>query len=105
MRDLNEYHTAADSLNTIWMLLNLKKVISRIDKKKNSRVTYHNALVALYTMKKGHEEFNSEYLEQFRLKIKNKKLTQTSNVFSSPALMKVEDACKPTDQKINDEEE
>ena len=86
-------------------MLNLKKVISGIDKKDNARVTYHDALAALYKMKQGQDESNSEYLERFRSNVNTAELAQASNVFCSPALMKVAQDGKPTDQEINDEEE
>ena len=74
------------------MLLNLKKVISGIDKKENSRVIYHDILAALYTTKQGHEESNSQYLERFSLNINNAEMAQASTVFCSLALMKVEES-------------
>ena len=93
------------NLDALWLLLNLKKVISGIDKKDNARVTYHDALAALYKMKQGQDESNSEYLERFRSIVNSAELAQASNVFCSPALMEVAQDGKPTDQDINDEEE
>ena len=37
IKGLNEYQEAADSLDALWLLINLKKVISGIDKKDNAR--------------------------------------------------------------------
>ena len=80
-KGLEEYGEKLDDLDTLWLILELKKIVSRIDRKSNPRVTLNDAIGDLYRMKQGATEANDSYLESSKSKANTVELAHGHHIF------------------------
>ena len=89
VKGLTSYYDKAKTLDTVWLIQELKKATSGIDDRENAYVSMHNALVNLYHMKQGAQETNDHYVAWFKTNVNAVELTGGGHLFVSQLLMYV----------------
>ena len=77
----SKYEPKSSSFNILWLLVELKKAVSGIDKKINPHLTLHEVVASLYKMKQGHNESTDHYFERFKANVKTVKLAKGGHIF------------------------
>ena len=62
LRGLDDFETKSKKLDALWLIDQMKKATTGIDSKDNSRVILHDAVAAIYRLRKGETESNDLYL-------------------------------------------
>ena len=75
IKGLSDYEISSSDLDIVWLIREIKKIVSGIDKKSDPRMPLIHAIETLYRMKQGATEANDNYLDV---------LKQTSVSLDSP---------------------
>ena len=102
IKGTSKYEDNSDDFDAIWLLTEIKIVISGIDLKANPSLTLHEALLTLYKMKQGETKANDNYLERFKSNIMTVELIGGKDFFCSKGIM-TKDKGDPTDDEIKTE--
>jgi hypothetical protein len=77
-----EYKEKSVAADCVWLLQNLKKITSGIDKKANPLSTYCNAVSTLFSMRQGSNEANDVYMRRFNNNILTLELSMGINAIT-----------------------
>ena len=101
-----EFKVKSSSHDLLWLLRELKKIVSGVDVKANAHQTMYEVLTALLNMRQQQNESNDHYMERFKSNVNTLEMAKGGHIFCSHELVSTdEDAVDPTDHQIVEEEE
>ena len=99
-----EYKVSSSSHDLLWLLQEVKKIVSGVDVKANPQQTMFDALMALVNMKQQQSESNDHYMERFMSNVHTLEMARGGHIFCTHELVRCEDGQDPTDQQYAEEE-
>ena len=93
------YTLCATTHDLVWILTEIKKVVSGVDVKANSHDTLFDALQTLFNMRQQQNESNDHYLERFNSNVHTVDMAKGGHIFCSHELIECEDQDSITDHK------
>ena len=104
IKGIPEYEEESINMNVLWLIKELKKATSGIDKTSDPRSTLIDALAVLFKMKQGNTEANDNYLDRFTANASTVELASGLDFLCPSNIMdKVDDV--PTTEEIKIERE
>ena len=101
---MENYKNKSDDFDVLWLFGELKKAISSINAKVNSRLTTHEAVAVLYKMNQGQHEANDHYLERFKAAVLTVEMEKGRHIFASPELVKSSGSTPSKEDLLREEE-
>ena len=87
IKSLAEFEDKSSSLDSLWLLKELKKATAGIDVKAEPRSTLIDSLFGIFKMRQGATESNDCYIERFKSNVSTVELSRGANVFCCTELM------------------
>ena len=87
IKSLAEFEDKSSSLDSLWLLKELKKATAGIDAKAEPRSTLIDSLFGIFKMRQGATESNDCYIERFKSNVSTVELSRGANVFCCTELM------------------
>ena len=101
-----EFKLKSSSHDLLWLLKDIKKIVSGVDVKANAHQTMFEALIALVNTRQQQSESNDHYMERFKSNVNTLEMAKGGHIFCSRELVKIDkDKANPTDHQVSEEEE
>ena len=81
IKGLSDYEMSSSDLDIVWLIREIKKIFSGIDKKSDPQMPLIHAIGTLYRLKQGATEANGNYLERFKANVSVVELAQGQDMF------------------------
>ena len=104
IKGVDGYGEKAAIHDLVWLLKEIKKVVSGVDAKSNPHETLLEALLTLFNMRQQPNETNDHYLTRFKANVHTVEMAKGGHVFCSHELLSCVDDDAPTDVEISREE-